>query len=182
MKQLLIIFLIVFIIGCSGNNGTTISESVLVDVPMEASEEEGIMMTEDGLKYIVHPDKILSGGPPMDGIPSIDNPQFVSVTDADEWIEDNELVLAIIHKGVKRVYPLQILVWHEIVNDNIVGDPVLITYCPYVVQELRLNELLVGKTLSLVQAENCIILIWLCTTVKRKRTGHKLTEKLLWES
>ncbi|MEE9525949.1 MAG: DUF3179 domain-containing protein, partial [Candidatus Woesearchaeota archaeon] len=70
------------------------------------------------------------GGPPKDGIPSIDNPKFVTVEDADEWIEDNELVLAIIYKGVKRVYPLQIMVWHEIVNDNIAGDPILITYCP----------------------------------------------------
>jgi hypothetical protein len=69
-------------------------------------------------------------GPPKDGIPSIDNPKFVSVSEADEWIEDNELVLALIHKGVKRVYPLQILVWHEIVNDEISGDPILITYCP----------------------------------------------------
>ena len=66
----------------------------------------------------------------MDGIPSIDNPKYVSVKEADEWIEDNELVLALIYKGVKRVYPLQILVWHEIVNDNIAGDPLLITYCP----------------------------------------------------
>ena len=88
------------------------------------------MVTEEGMEYIVDPSKILSGGPPKDGIPSIDNPKFVSLQDADEWIEDNELVLAIIYKGVKRVYPLQIMVWHEIVNDNIAGDPVLITYCP----------------------------------------------------
>jgi hypothetical protein len=78
----------------------------------------------------VDPSKILSGGPPKDGIPSIDNPKFVSVSEADRWIEDNELVLAIDYKGVKRVYPFQILVWHEIVNDTIAGDPILVTYCP----------------------------------------------------
>ena len=81
-------------------------------------------------KYLIDPEKIISGGPPRDGIPSIDNPKFVSVEEADKWIEDNELVLAIIYKGVKRVYPLQIMVWHEIVNDNIANDPILITYCP----------------------------------------------------
>jgi hypothetical protein len=96
----------------------------------EMEEEMGIKVTERGVKYIVDPNKILSGGPPKDGIPSIDNPKYVSVEEADEWIQDNELVLAIIYKGVKRVYPLQILVWHEIVNDKIVDDPVLITYCP----------------------------------------------------
>ncbi|MBT3642360.1 DUF3179 domain-containing protein [archaeon] len=74
--------------------------------------------------------KIVSGGPPKDGIPSIDDPKFVSMGEADNWIEDNELVLAIIYKGEKRVYPLQILVWHEIVNDFIAGDPIVITYCP----------------------------------------------------
>ena len=79
---------------------------------------------------LVDPSKIVSGGPPKDGIPSIDEPKFVSVAEADEWIKDNELVLAMTYDGVERVYPLQILVWHEIVNDWIAGDPVLITYCP----------------------------------------------------
>ena len=96
----------------------------------QMEEELGVKMTSRGVKYIVDPDKILSGGPPKDDIPSIDNPEFVSVEDADKWIQDNELVLAIIYKGIKRVYPLQIMVWHEIVNDNIADDPILITYCP----------------------------------------------------
>lgn len=95
----------------------------------EAEEQQGIKI-KNGVKYLVEPAKIISGGPPKDGIPSIDNPKFVSVEEADKWIQDNELVLAIIYKGVKRVYPLQIMVWHEIVNDNIAGDPILITYCP----------------------------------------------------
>lgn len=94
----------------------------------ETEKEMGVKLTEEGVKYIVDPDKLLGGGPPKDGIPSIDNPLYVTVAEADEWIEDNELVLAIIYKGVKRVYPLQIMVWHEIVNDTIAGDPILITY------------------------------------------------------
>jgi|TARA_Y100000310_G_scaffold337312_1_gene424089 hypothetical protein len=97
---------------------------------IETINNQGIKQTKDGLKYIVDPNKILSGGPPKDGIPSIDNPKFTTVQEADNWIEDNELVLAITHKGTTRVYPLQILVWHEIVNDNIAGDPIAITYCP----------------------------------------------------
>ena len=96
----------------------------------QMEEEMGIKMTSRGVKYIVDPEKIRSGGPPQDGIPSIDNPKFVTVQEADKWIEDNELVLGIIYKNVTRVYPLQILVWHEIVNDVIADDPILITYCP----------------------------------------------------
>ncbi len=93
-------------------------------------EETGIMVTELGVKYIVDPNKITSGGPPMDGIPSIDEPGYVTVDEADRWIQDNELVLALIYNDTKRVYPLQVMVWHEIVNDHINGEPILITYCP----------------------------------------------------
>ncbi len=91
-------------------------------------EEYDIKTDPSGVKYIIDPDKIVGGGPPKDGIPSIDNPKFVTLDEADQWIEDNELVLGITYKGIKRVYPLQIMVWHEIVNDVIAGDPLLITY------------------------------------------------------
>ena len=89
-----------------------------------------VCMTDDELRYLVDPALLMPGGPPKDGIPSIDHPLFVSSYEADEWIADDELVLAVTYKGIERVYPLQILVWHEIVNDVVAGDPLLITYCP----------------------------------------------------
>jgi len=107
---------------------SSVDEPSLDYEPISLDTEK--MVEEEDMDYIVDPSKIISGGPPKDGIPSIDNPKFVSMTEADEWIEDNELVLAMTYKGVERVYPLQILVWHEIVNDWIEGDPVLVTYCP----------------------------------------------------
>lgn len=118
---------IIALAAFSGESGMKSGEVVDVVVSNEGDE---IKITEDGTKYIVDPGKIRSGGPPKDGIPSIDNPRFVGVSEADEWIAGNELVIAFEHKGVKRVYPLQIMVWHEIVNDNIAGEPVLITWCP----------------------------------------------------
>lgn len=136
MKHTITIFsliTIIFLIGCTGEipeDPFANEDPGMIQVPAEASSEEGIKVTEKGVKYLVDPDKILGGGPPKDGIPSIDNPVYVKVSRADEWIEDNELVLAIIHKGHKRVYPLQILVWHEIVNDEVGGIPVSVTYCP----------------------------------------------------
>jgi hypothetical protein len=75
-------------------------------------------------------DSIISGGPPKDGIPSIDSPSFVSPQKADEWIEESEPVLLLRYRGEVRVYPLQILMWHEIVNDRIDGRSVAVTYCP----------------------------------------------------
>jgi hypothetical protein len=95
--------------------------------PGETDKYE-IKTTDAGVRYIVDPEKIVGGGPPKDGIPAIDHPKYVSVAEADSWIADNELVLTISHRGVVRVYPLQIMVWHEIVNDVIAGDPILITY------------------------------------------------------
>jgi hypothetical protein len=98
------------------------------DAPASAGGEHEIKVTASGVKYIVHPLEIQGGGPPKDGIPSIDDPRYVTVEEADEWIADNELVLTFEHGGVTRVYPLQIMVWHEIVNDIVAGEPILITY------------------------------------------------------
>lgn len=74
-------------------------------------------------------EKIVSGGPPKDGIPSIDNPRFVSAEKAS-FMQDEDIVLGLRHNGITKAYPLKILVWHEIVNDNIAGLPVAVTYCP----------------------------------------------------
>lgn len=91
---------------------------------------EKIQTLDDGTKYIIHPSKIRSGGPPPDGIPSIDNPKFETVADADEWLSDEELVIVLRMGDTVRMYPFPILVWHEIVNDTVDGEPILITYCP----------------------------------------------------
>lgn len=74
--------------------------------------------------------EILSGGPPRDGIPSIDDPQFVSNGEAEAWLADNEPVMVVEIDGDARAYPLQILTWHEIVNDTVGGVPVVVTFCP----------------------------------------------------
>ena len=73
---------------------------------------------------------ILSGGPPKDGIPAVDNPQYESIAAGDEWLEDLEPVILFSHGDVARAYPLSILIWHEIVNDEVDGLPVSITFCP----------------------------------------------------
>ncbi|RMF47555.1 MAG: DUF3179 domain-containing protein, partial [Anaerolineae bacterium] len=74
--------------------------------------------------------EILSGGPPKDGIPAIDAPQFVSVTEADAWLEDREPVIFLQVGADARAYPIQIFMWHEIVNDVVDGTPVVVTFCP----------------------------------------------------
>jgi len=75
-------------------------------------------------------DEIMSGGVGRDGIPSIDAPEFISNTEAQEWLADNEPVIALEIDGDARAYPLQILTWHEIVNDTVGDVPVAVTFCP----------------------------------------------------
>jgi hypothetical protein len=73
---------------------------------------------------------VISGGPPKDGIPAVDEPKFVSLREAREWIEPEESVFLLEAGGEAKIYPVQILMWHEIVNDEVGGVPVTVTYCP----------------------------------------------------
>jgi hypothetical protein len=84
----------------------------------------------DFSKYSVNLSEIRSGGPPRDGIPPIDHPVYTSIDAADEWLEATEPVIAVVNGDDARAYPLQILVWHEIVNDLLGGLPILVTFCP----------------------------------------------------
>jgi hypothetical protein len=84
----------------------------------------------DFSKHSVPYTEIFSGGVPRDGIPPIDDPKFVSVADADEWLEAKEPVIVLEIEDEAKAYPLQILTWHEIVNDTLAGTPVSVTFCP----------------------------------------------------
>lgn len=75
-------------------------------------------------------DDVISGGVGPDQIPPIDDPEFVSAEEADEWLEDREPVIAVEVNDVDKAYPLQIMTWHEIVNDEFDGRPVTVTFCP----------------------------------------------------
>jgi len=83
----------------------------------------------DFSKSLVAFDEIMSGGPPKDGIPAIDQPVFApagTITD----IGPQEPVITVREGGAVKAYPVRILMWHEIVNDTVGGLPLVITYCP----------------------------------------------------
>ena len=83
----------------------------------------------DFSRHDVALDEIISGGPGKDGIPAIDEPQFEAVESVG-WLEPQEPVIAFGIGDDWRAYPIQILVWHEIVNDTLADAPVTITFCP----------------------------------------------------
>ena len=120
-----------FLINQDGLTGTKI------DTTQEIAEVEGEVTTlADGTKFIVNPNEILSGGPPKGGIgvdrgiPAIINPKFISIEEANEQVNDNDIVFGITLNGESRAYTKDVLIFHEIVNDWFGEDPVLVTYCP----------------------------------------------------
>lgn len=96
-------------------------------------------------KRIVDYKELLSGGPSRDGIPSIDNPKFETLFSAKKWIKDKEPVIFLkVNKSVK-VYPLSVLIWHEIVNDTISDKKILVTFCPLCNSAIVFDRVLDGK-------------------------------------
>ncbi|MBT8418285.1 MAG: DUF3179 domain-containing protein [Silicimonas sp.] len=92
--------------------------------------------------------EIMSGGPPKDGIPAIDDPQFIAAAD-EQRIGDREAVITVELEGQKpRAYPIRYLTWHEIVNDEIGGIPVAVTFCPLCNSGITFDRRVDGRVLS----------------------------------
>jgi thiol-disulfide isomerase/thioredoxin len=147
------ILLLLVLSACSGDTFASTPEkpelslppsatSPPTEVPIEQEQEEAPLSEEpppfqaetefntDFTRHSVPYSEILSGGPPKDGIPAIDTPSYVSVEDADTWLGDQEPVILLRIGDAARAYPLQILMWHEIVNDELNGNPVVVSFCP----------------------------------------------------
>lgn len=91
--------------------------------------------------------ELQAGGPPKDGIPSIDQPTFIKVR-AARWLSGREPVLVVSHRAETKIYPIQILMWHEIVNDVVGGRPTAITFCPLCNTALVFDRRLGGRVLD----------------------------------
>jgi hypothetical protein len=102
----------------------------------------------DFSKHSVPYEEVLSGGPPKDGIPPIDAPRFIAAADADAWLAGREPVIALEIGGEARAYPLQILTWHEIVNDTLGGRPVAVTFCPLCNTAIVFDRVVDGQVLD----------------------------------
>ena len=118
--------LVVLILVFQGGGITAYAEDSETQVQ---SENRTDIMETDGVLHTIPLDKIRYGGVPKDGIPSIDEPIFVNSTDAD-FVSGSDIVIGLTLGNETKAYPLFILVWHEIVNDNINGTSVAVTYCP----------------------------------------------------
>jgi len=130
-------------VGTASGNPTDASQSPQGDGPVEVEQIESTLpdVTISGLAIargdsvdgapepLIDLNRLLSGGPPPDGIPSVDEPKFLTPSEVD-FLEENEPVLALDVDGDVRAYPVQIMMWHEIVNDTVGGLPIAVSYCP----------------------------------------------------
>ncbi len=82
----------------------------------------------DVTRHSVPLNEITGGGPPKDGIPAIDAPKFISAQQAKKLLSDKDRVLAVALFGGAKAYPIRILNWHEIVNDEINEHPITVTW------------------------------------------------------
>jgi len=164
--------------------GETTTETIVIQNG-EVSVTKEIMIT-DGVKHSIPLDELIGGGPPKDGIPSIDSPKFVSVREANEWLKDSEPGIVLSRGNTQRFYPYQILVWHEIVNDIVPAlsgvegeeERVLVTYCPLCFTGFVLDPLVQGERVEFGTSG----LLWKSNLVMYDRKTDSLWPQVLAEA
>ena len=96
---------------------------------------------------LIPSEQIHFGGPPKDGIPAIDKPDFTKAGLAT-FLHDDDTVLGMVRNGVARAYPVRILNWHEVVNDRFDNDSVVVTFCPLCGTGVAFDGRIDGRALS----------------------------------
>jgi Protein of unknown function (DUF3179) len=124
----------------------SVTPTFLPDEPPSARAQSEFKT--DFSKHSVLYGEILSGGPPKDGIPALKDPQFVSVSEADAWLKPKEPVILVEVQGEAKAYPIQILIWHEIANDTVGGEPLVVTFCPLCNTAIAFKRTVNGQVLD----------------------------------
>jgi hypothetical protein len=154
--------LVLAVAGCAGSSDKEQSEQEILDEIVEelSTLDAGPGLGEGGSsrpitagwrtdfsKRAVPLSEFQSGGPGKDGIPAIDEPRLVAVDEVG-FLAPQEPVVELVVGGEARAYPIQILIWHEIVNDQVAGVPVAVTFCPLCNTAIVFDRRLDGRTLD----------------------------------
>ena len=137
---------LVVAVGCGAGQSATrtgAGSRPLSDVRFDTS-----FWHTDFARHLVPLTSILPGGPPPDGIPPIDHPRYTSIAATARFLAPREPVIAVAIGNQARAYPLQILIWHEIVNDRLGGVPIAVTYCPLCNSAIVFERRTAGRTLT----------------------------------
>ena len=104
--------------------------TILVLVSCRQQDEEPFRSGRpDSKVWLVPSEEVVDAGIGKDGIPSVDAPMFTRVSEVPPYFDD-DLVLGVEHDGIVQAYPIPMLNWHEIINDEVNGLPIAVTYCP----------------------------------------------------
>ncbi|MGD9489887.1 MAG: DUF3179 domain-containing protein [Calditrichaceae bacterium] len=79
--------------------------------------------------WLIPAGEVFDGGPGKDGIPALTSPEVVP-SDQISYLSDDDLVLIYKSGDITRAYPHPILDWHEIINDEVNGVKLSVSYCP----------------------------------------------------
>lgn len=179
-KSLLIIgavVIAVFVVFVLSRGDETKKETTTIQDNRTGEIEKEIMIT-NGVKHSIPLEEILSGGPSKDGIPPIDRPKFVSISDANKWLNDNEPGVAFSKGNTHRFYPYQILVWHEIVNDTVEDERILVSYCPLCLTGFVSDPLVKGERVEFGTSGK----LWKSNLVMYDRKTDSLWSQVLGEA
>jgi hypothetical protein len=156
----LLVLLALSLAGCGGSGESTPSDEELAELADEINKEvpnvglgegspppDAAAWKTDFSKRSVPLEEFESGGPARDGIPAIDEPRYTHARDVD-FLEDPEPVILVQVGDDARAYPLQILIWHEIVNAHFGDLPVAVTFCPLCNTAIAFDRRVDGRTLD----------------------------------
>jgi hypothetical protein len=136
--------------GCGGSTSVEEGGPARTDSRAAAVAQLGDLAlgwSTDFRRHTVPLSEFMAGGPGKDGIPAIDRPRFVRAS-VTQYLEPQEPVIELVVNGKARAYPLQILTWHEIVNDRVAGVPVAVTFCPLCNTAIVFDRRVGGRTLD----------------------------------
>ena len=120
-KNVMYLLSVIILTTCSGSN----DESSTPD----PTGNNGNSGSSNPQAWLIPISEVKDGGPGKGGIPSIDNPIFINAS-SQTFLSDNDLVIGIVKNNEVKAYPLSILNWHEITNDDLNGELVTINFCP----------------------------------------------------
>ncbi len=116
---------------------------LLAAMPAAAASKNGFSLDV----ALVPSEQILHGGPDRDGIPSLDDPVFVPASNAD-FLDPDDRVLGVAIGSSARAYPVRILNYHEIVNDVLGSEAIVVTYCPLCGSGMAFSATVDGRRLD----------------------------------
>ncbi|MEM9929251.1 MAG: DUF3179 domain-containing (seleno)protein, partial [Bacteroidota bacterium] len=134
-------FAILFLVAACGNDDNAFD-------PRLQNPGNGEGRCDFSGEWIIPRGNVFDGGPGCDGIPAIEDPEFVSLGEAT-YLEDGDLVLAVADaNGQVKLYAHNLLDWHEIINDEVAGQPLAIVYCPLTGTGIGWDRIIDGEQTS----------------------------------